>query len=242
MNHKSQENIVTNSTVAILFVHGILGTPCHFSKFIEILPKNFTYYNILLDGHGLSVSDFSNTNMTKWKNQVEEIFLKIDCENIIIVAHSMGTLFAIDLAIKYNKKIKQLFLLAPPLNITLKPSIVIKALKMLYSSKPQEIQKSYSIEIDRNLSKYIKWIPNYISLFKEISYIKKHIHLLNVPTTAFFSENDELVLKKSKKHLEILPCAEVFLLKNSSHFHYEEQDFKLILKNFNKNNYIKEDF
>ena len=68
--HKEYKRIVENSPKALLFIHGILGTPNHFDPFMPLVPENLSVYNMLLDGHGKSVRDFTKTSMEKWENQV----------------------------------------------------------------------------------------------------------------------------------------------------------------------------
>ena len=76
MEHKEYINIHEDSTTAILFIHGIVGTPNHFNDFIPLIPKTFSVYNMLLDGHGKGVKDFSKTSMEKWKIQVDSVVEK----------------------------------------------------------------------------------------------------------------------------------------------------------------------
>ncbi len=125
MEHKEWKRIAEDAETAILFIHGIVGTPNHFGAFVEHIPDNVSVYNMLLDGHGKGVEDFGNTSMEKWEEQVEnavEELARIH-EEIYIVAHSMGTLFAIEQAIK-SKKVTKLFLLAVPLKLFIKPRMI----------------------------------------------------------------------------------------------------------------------
>ncbi len=119
---------------AILFVHGIMGSPMHFERFIPQVPDEYGIYNILLDGHGGSVREFSKTSMKKWKKQVDEAvgFLLKRYDKIFIVAHSMGTFFAMDAAVKYSGRVKGLLLLQMPLKIGVKPFAVKCSLKVLF--------------------------------------------------------------------------------------------------------------
>ena len=68
MEHKEYIKICDNSTTAILFIHGIVGTPNHFKEFVSLIPSSFSVYNLLLDGHGRGVKDFSKTSMQKWES------------------------------------------------------------------------------------------------------------------------------------------------------------------------------
>ena len=116
MAHKEYVRIRDNATTAILFIHGIVGTPNHFNEFVSLVPESFSVYNLLLDGHGKEVKDFSKTSMKKWETQVTSAVeeLSLTHEKIYIVAHSLGTLLAMEQANR-SKKVCRLFLLAVPL-------------------------------------------------------------------------------------------------------------------------------
>ncbi len=100
---KAEESIryVQNADTAILFIHGILGTPDHFTPFLPFVPPNWSIYNMLLKGHGGGVKEFSSTSMIEWKQQVHTALqnLLASHDKVVIAAHSMGTLFAIQEAI-----------------------------------------------------------------------------------------------------------------------------------------------
>ena len=70
MEHKEYKRIYPKANVAIMFVHGIVGTPKHFAEFVARVPDGISVYNLLLHGHGGSVRDFSHTSMQKWEKQV----------------------------------------------------------------------------------------------------------------------------------------------------------------------------
>lgn len=99
-----------DSKTAVLFIHGILGTPHHFHRLVEVVPEEWSVYNILLEGHGKTVDDFAGATMEQWKRQVHRLIIRLNrkYDNIIITAHSMGTLFAVEEAVK-NPKVKSLF-------------------------------------------------------------------------------------------------------------------------------------
>ena len=68
--------------IAILFIHGILGTTSHFEPFLSLVPPNWSICNLSLKGHGGSVKDFSLDSMTEWMqlvmNALEELINKCD--------------------------------------------------------------------------------------------------------------------------------------------------------------------
>ena len=101
---------------AVLMIHGIAGSPGHFRDLVPVIPEAFSIYNILLDGHSGRVENFSRSSMAKWKTQVSGTLADLFArhEKVVIVGHSMGTLFAIQAAIDHPEKIPRLFLLSVP--------------------------------------------------------------------------------------------------------------------------------
>lgn len=241
MEHKEYIKICDNSTTAILFIHGIVGTPNHFNEFIPLIPKSFSVYNLLLDGHGKGVKDFSKTSMKKWEAQVASVVeeLSVTHEKIYIVAHSLGTLLAIEQAIK-NKAVCKLFLIAVPLSLALKPKVAVNSLKVyLNKISPNDrealaAKKCYGIGEDKNLFNYIGWIPRFLELFAKIRQTRKVINILNTPCLVYQSEKDEMVSKKSEKYLKQNPCFTINSLKHSGHYYYDEADWNFLMTEFIK--------
>ena len=129
--HSEYIRLVDGADVAVLFIHGIIGTPRHFDDLIPLVPKNISIYNMLLDGHGKGVSDFSHTSMKKWEVQVSRAVdsLLSTHKKLFIVAHSMGTLLAIEQATR-RAEISGLFLLAVPIKLFIKPRMLINVTKV----------------------------------------------------------------------------------------------------------------
>ena len=50
--HKEFVSFKPDIKKAVLFIHGILGTPRHFDDFIPLVPAGYNIFNVLLDGHG----------------------------------------------------------------------------------------------------------------------------------------------------------------------------------------------
>ncbi len=239
MSHKEFRRIVAEAKTAVLFIHGIAGTPNHFNAFVELVPRDISILNLLLDGHGAGVKDFSHTSMKKWENQIEAAVRELSQthKEIYIVAHSMGTLFAIEQAIK-NEKIKKLFLLAVPLKICVRYKLFSNSLKVYFDKiKPDDpmataAKNCYGIEQDKNLFSYLGWIPRYLELFKKIRYIRKSLALLNKGCTAYQSSFDEMVSSKSITYLKQNSRISVVELSSSSHYYYDEADFDFLLSDF----------
>ncbi len=226
----------TDSKVAVLMIHGIAGTPAHFRDLIPVIPEHIALHNILLDGHGKQVSDFGATSMKKWKAQVsaklEELFEKY--ETVILVAHSMGTLFAIQAAIDYPEKIPLLFLLAVPVRPWVRFSTMLTCLRVVGGKLREDdaaawaMKNAASIQLNNRIWEYIGWAPRMVELLVECERIRKRLPELKVPCYTFQSRVDELVSLRSCKDLEGNPCIVNTVLLNSGHFAYATEDREIL--------------
>lgn len=239
--HKEYKRIEAHSDRAILFIHGIVGTPNHFNVFLPLVPEELSVYNMLLDGHGKGVRDFSQTSMQKWKDQVSSAVEELSKTHreIYIAAHSMGCLLAIEQAVN-DPQITKLFLLAAPMKLRLKPKMFVNALKV-YSGRidpnDPELQAAkacYGIADDKNLLHYLGWIPRYLELFAQIRKVRKMIGQVKIPTVAYQSQKDEMVSRKAGKCLAESPKISVVELERSGHYYYEERDLIILREAFKK--------
>lgn len=241
MEHKEYKRIVPEARAAILFVHGIVGTPYHFADFVSLVPGDVSVYNILLDGHGGSVRDFSHTSMQKWERQVRDAVeeLTLSHTEVYIAAHSMGTLFAIDRAIE-NETVKGLFLLAVPLKIAPKPRMVANLCKVYFDKiKPDDVvaqaaKRCYGIAQDKNPFHYVGWLPRYFELFAKAKQMRARLPMLRTPTLAYQSARDELVSGKSAKMLKQNTSVSVVELQNSGHYYYAPNDLSFLFDEFER--------
>lgn len=241
--HDEYISMVPGADTAVLFIHGICGTPDHFRELIplqERVPENISVYNLLLDGHGGSVADFAATSGKKWREQVFSAFemLASTHEQIYLVGHSMGTLFALQLAAEHPQNVKKLFLLAVPMRPWLKPALIADLLLMVFgrleNAPPHRIalSRAAGIRTTWKLWEYIPWIPRFLDLFREISRTEGIISDVMAEALCWQSQKDELVLRRSEKILERNRNFRIMKLKNSSHFYYAPDDREQILGNF----------
>lgn len=239
MEHKEYKRIHPKAGAAILFVHGIVGTPNHFADFVSRVPEEMSVYNLLLDGHGGGVRDFSHTSMQKWEEQVKNAVDELSATHskIYIVAHSMGTLFAIDRAIE-NTSVKGLFLLAVPLKIVPKPRMLSNLCRVYFDkiAPDDEVAKAakqcYGIAQDRNPFHYFGWLPRYLELFAKAKKTRERIAKLRTPCRVYQSARDEMVSKASVKWLSQSRKISVFYLQHSGHYYYAPKDFDFLLVEF----------
>lgn len=236
MEHNEYIRAFENSENAVLMVHGFLGTPRHFDAFLPLIPDGWSIYNVLLDGHGGAAKDFAKTSMKRWRTQIKTTLDKI-CENhknVYIIAHSLGTLLSIEFSASHQDKIKAMFLLACPLKVKVAPKILKNSLNIIFDrideSDPYALatKNATSVKTDKRLWIYLGYIPRFIELLAYVKVSRKNILSVDVPCHVFQSCKDELVSNKALKYIERNNKLTVSLLKNSGHFYYIPNDFKLI--------------
>ena len=239
MKHEEKKKIVDSAPIAVLFLHGIIGSPHHFEKFYDIIPENVSYHAVLLEGHGGSVKEFGRAKMKNWKKQVCNALesLRQTHDKLIIVGHSMGTLFAIQETIKNSDKIVGLILIDSPMKAYLHP-VMIKyscqfLLKLSCKRNPRSIAAMdvISVKSDILIWRYLSWIPRFLELFTEIRSTRPLVSKLNCKTVFYHSKDDELVPKSAIKYIEPHKNVDLHILENSTHFYYSEEDIKIPLKN-----------
>lgn len=239
MAHEEYIRIVPGSTGAVLLIHGILGTPDHFRDFLPLIPADWSVYNILLDGHGGRVEDFSHTSMKKWKAQVSNRLdsLTARYDRIILVAHSMGTLFAIQEAVSRPEKLAHLFLLQVPLRPRLQLRTACYSVLLPFGivpKKARDMLEDCSVVLDPRLWKYIGWIPRFLELFAECRATRRVLGELSVPCSAYQSHHDQLVSRRTVRDLEKHPHIHTVILPDSGHFRYRGNDLALLQRGFSK--------
>ena len=242
MIHREFRRICPGADTAVLFIHGINGTPNHFRDFVERLPPEYSVVNMLLSGHGGCVRDFARTSMDKWKTQVdaEVASLLENHEHLLIVGHSMGTLFAISQAVKRPDKVEGLFLLAAPLKISIKPRLIPRSLRVSTGKAKKEdlwdlaAVNCYGTQPDWRFWRYIPWTKRYWELLKEIKKVKAQLPALRTPCHCYQSEKDELVSMKACGILRENQSVAVRVLENSGHYYYGESDHRHLLEDFQR--------
>ncbi len=238
MEHREYLRLVEGADTAVLFVHGILGTPHHFDPFLPLVPKNWSVCNLLLDGHGAGVREFSRTSMERWQAQVEEAAQQLERTHsrLLIVGHSMGTLLAIRHALRPESQVAGLFFLACPLKLRLRFRMVTNSAKVYlgwvrpHDKAAQAGQKACGIRHEWQFWRYLGWIPRFMELFRLIRQTRQQLSQLRTPCWAFQSGRDEMVSCEAGKLLE--GQAALTVLPESSHFYYDPEDLQTVLGSF----------
>ena len=240
MDHSPFYRILPDSDTAVLMIHGIMGTPRHFDDLIRQVPEDWSVYDILLEGHGGTALDFGRSSMQSWKSQAMSVFEELcgKYRKVVLVGHSMGTLFCIRMAVERPEKIPFLFLLASPMEVGLKPAMAENSLRVAFNrvheNNPRQTaaRDACSVGTTMRLWQYLSWVPRYLELFREIGDVKKLLPRLEVPCYAFQSDQDELVSRRAIRILEDSGRVRATVLPNSGHYYYAPEDKTQILTYF----------
>ena len=223
--------IVPAADTAVLFIHGIVGTPRHFDDLIPLLPDTVSVHNLLLAGHGGSARDFARASMREWEAQVESAIATLakTHPHIYLVAHSMGALLSIEAAL-HHKEVEKLFLLAVPLRIALTPAMVRNSWKVYGGTiAPNDhtalaAQRCCGVAQTKNPLPYLGWIPRFLELFSKIRAVRKLLPKLITPSLAVQSMKDELVSPRAMDDLRQNPHITLLPLPHSGHYYYPPAD------------------
>ncbi|MBE7023532.1 MAG: alpha/beta fold hydrolase [Clostridia bacterium] len=233
MNHRQYIRLSENKKTVVLLIHGILGSPRFFDGLIDIIPEEWSVYNILLDGHGKGVSDFSHTSMKKWRNQVVETLEEFEgeYENVVVVGHSMGSLLSIEASLKKPGNIRRMIFFAVPVKVLWKPSMFAIVLRVILgrNSKNKAIAETektvFSIESDKSLIHHIGWIPRSIELLALIRTVRRSIGKVKIQTHAFQSGCDEMVSPTALRYLKKNTAFDIDVLEKSRHYWYDDEEY-----------------
>lgn len=239
MEHPETRRLVPGAKFAVLFLHGIVGTPNQFRNLIPLealVPGDWSVYNLRYPGHGGDVGDFGRSRMRFWRFYARAAFLELaeSHEKILIVGHSMGTLFSMQLALEFPETVSDLFLLNVPMRPWVRLFCMKNSLRLAFNrireDHPLEacFQKACGLTTTPLLWRYIPWIPRVLELFVEISRTEKIMGNLNVPCVAWQSRKDDLVSNLSAPVLRKSGVMEVHELPDSTHFYYAPQDQSLV--------------
>ena len=239
--HVEYKKIVDGADKAVLFIHGIMGTPNHFKDLIPLVPDNYSAYAMVTAGHCGTVDDFSNASLEKWEASVQKSVDELleTHKELYLVGHSMGTLFSIEQAMK-EPRIKKLFCISIPIKVGVRGRMIPMALKV-YRNRIRDddiyaraLKECYGVTDSKNIFKYLGWIPRFLDLFKLIKSVRSKLGELHTPCVAYQSIPDELVSPKSIDILKRESNIRVEVLNNSTHMYYDPDEMDYLKKEFIK--------
>jgi carboxylesterase len=235
--HEEYRYTPEGADTAVIFVHGILGSPSQFTYLVDSLGSRITVANLLLPGHGGTVRDFARSGMAAWQSHVDACVAELakTHRDILLVGHSMGCLLSVQAALTYPDHIRGLFMLAMPLVIRVPSPAVINRMKGAlggdsgqdYAEWRLASEEAGSVSALRQLD-YLPALPRFLELFIKSRKTRRLVARVAAPIFAVHSEFDETVSPRSLRYIEGLPGAAVMIARDSGHFYYPEQAKLLI--------------
>ncbi len=229
--HQEYIRIVPGAKCAVLMVHGICCTPRHFDFLLPHIPEDVTVCNLLLDGHGSTVTDFSRTSMKKWQAQVEGWMdtLCVNHSQVLLVGYSLGTLLLMNAA-RGRPQVKGILLMNPPLCPRPLPKMVLFSLGMAFGKTSwrspywEAMSQDISIRLSPVLPLYLGWIPRFWELLVLCRKTQAVSMKLKLPCHVFLGKKDELVSMRSQAYVPHHPAVKLHIMEKAGHSHYPPED------------------
>ena len=217
---------------AVLLLHGILSAPQFFDFLLPVIPEQCAVSAPLFEGHGGEVSGLYHTSLSRWRRQAKAAFRRLQERygRVCIIAHSMGTLFALELALRYPEAVPDMLLLNMPLYAHLTAEGAWRSLQIGMNASAEgspelaAAKRAYFMQPDSFLPDYLGWLPRYLELFREMETVRGLLPQFHGEAAVFQSARDELVSPRSDAVLRQHPSFRCGLLRESTHFYYSPQD------------------
>ncbi len=189
---------MSKAPYGILLLHGLSS---HISCIDPVVPRlakyNLPYRMPILRGHGTQSSDLQGVKWQDWLEDGQKAFddLRTECEKIIIVSLSMGSLVGINLAINNPAYCAGLVCIAPALKLKspLMPLVPVLA-KVIPVFKPKPDPKSYFDQAQFETNQNYKEMPSsaLVALLRFQQYTRPVARLakLTVPTLILQTTQD----------------------------------------------------
>lgn len=241
--HKPFSNDSESSDLAILYIHGIMGSPLEFRRIAEALEdENIHFKALLLPGHGSNGYDFARTSANCWQTHViQEIGdLKKSHSKLILIGHSLGGLLALNASLLCP--VDGIVLLNTPIKTRVSIQQISMSLRVLLSSGKANdtmictYRETFSVALGDWWTLPL-WIPRLLDVNRVASQTEKILNEVKVQVILFQSIHDETVNPKSA---EILKrglgdhLMSLSYLNKSTHAYFVYEEFNEIIKGIKK--------
>lgn len=227
--HAEYRRTPPGAGTALVFIHGICGSPRQFDFLIEGLDEGLAVYNLLLPGHGRDLRDFNHSGMKQWQGYVCRAVERLGRRyaRVILAGHSMGCLLAMRAALSYPAVVSGLFLLAPPLVLWPRPLSVKNSLMVALGLNDHSKSLAAALESNsvrgENPFEHLLSLPRYLELARESAAMRKDLDGLRLPVWALHLGRDELVSRRSLGYFSWLPKARTFVIPGAGHYYFPQK-------------------
>ena len=236
--HTSIAAEVPGSDTLVIFIHGFLGSPDQFRRYIAALNEHgASCLALLLPGHGCSAREFARHGTAEWETAVLQAVEanKGKFTRIYLAGHSMGGLLALNACVKLGNAFSGLILLSTPWKVTFfSPRSIFQRLLLACYGRKNEIKTAYKSaqSVSGNYLALLLHMPRPgLEFFRVIRRAKQICSGVQVPVLLIHSKNDETVsfssarlLKQSLAGAEAVPIT----LQSSWHTYYTAEEADII--------------
>lgn len=197
----------SSGDTAVLFVHGIQGSPAQFRFLTERLEPEAAFYNLLLPGHGDSVATFRKSGAEEWQACVNEAARKLRSKykRLIFVGHSMGCLLGLTALREENIRFDGMLLIACPLKLR----FTFRYIKHNYLAMVMKNSANPFLKAAREANsvcaahpwRFLSCVHPYLELLRLMKRTRRALQPLGCTALALHMERDEIV---SARSLELL--------------------------------------
>ncbi len=213
--------------MAVLLVHGILGSPDQFQELgHRLCDLGCTVQALLLPGHGGCAEDFAAARPEDWQRTVSEAAaaLRREYRRVVLLGHSMGGLLILSEAARHGAD--GLILMSTPMRLTSGLRALGTALRVL-RGKPENdddrlrsYRRAFSVQAD-SLRQCLRWASKLREMRALMRHTRQDLREVVCPVLIVQSRRDETVSWRSaemlKRGLFSARSTEVLMLRNSGH-------------------------
>lgn len=201
-NSHEEYEFTSGSRTAVIFVHGILGSPSQFRFLAESLhQQGFDCRAILLPGHGGTASAFARASAKEWQACVNKAVGEAAEKygQVFMVGHSMGSLLCLN---QSAGMVAGMILINTPLVFKISFKQLAMSWRILFSGPEKDdaflsaSREAYSIMGGRMID-YPRWVRQFTNLIVLARRTKKMLGAVKGNVLLVQSGKDESVHAKS---------------------------------------------
>lgn len=192
---------MAKAPLGVLLLHGLTS---HLSTVEPVLPRlqkyDIPYRMPWLRGHGTQPSDLKGVKWQDWVADGQKAFddLLNECEKVILIGFSMGSLVALNLALANPNKTAALICLAPALKARSKLALIAPLIARFKKTRKARIHpRAYFDPEQAKTNQNYKQMPTeaLLQFLRFASYTRNAAHLskISVPTLILATTQDRTI-------------------------------------------------
>lgn len=220
---------------ALVFVHGIFGSPAQFRALGRLAhAAGWDCHALLLPGHGGSAADFAAARRSAWQRHVDEALgeLAPRYETIVVFGHSLGGLLALRATAK--RPSVGLMLLCPAIAPKPSPVQAWRSARVLWgdpardTARHRAYREAYSVGKAR-WYEFPRWLWPMWELLRTAHETGRLLTKVRCPALVLQAAHDESLWGGGARRLTAtLPQARLVWLPSSTHIYFPPEDAEVI--------------